>query len=110
MSKAYGSIYMNMVKPLIDRRESIIHKAQEDVIIVACNWIDVIVNEFGACELSADIDENNDIIISIVLEDMIVDNNKHIFYRLLPLTKRLDIEHLSEDAFKMNFVFDGRWD
>lgn len=110
MSKAYGNIYINMVKPLIDERESTIHKAQKDIIIVACNWIDVIVNEFDTCEVSADIDENNDIIISIVLEDMIVDNNKHIFYRLLPLTKRLDIKHLSEDAFKMNFVFEGRWD
>ena len=110
MSKAYGNIYINMVKPLIDGRESTIHKAQKDIIIVACNWIDVIVNEFDTCELSADIDENNDIIISIVFEDMIVDNNTHIFYRLLPLTKRLDIEHISEDAFKMNFIFDGIWD
>lgn len=110
MSKAYGNIYINVVKPLIDGRESTIHKAQKDIIIAACNWIDVIVNEFDTCELSADIDENNDIIISIVLEDMIVDNDKHIFYRLLPLTKRLDIEHLNEDAFKMNFIFDGKWD
>lgn len=110
MSKSYGNIYINMVKPLIDGMESNIHDAQRDIIIVACNWIDVIVNEFDTYELSADIDENDDIIISIVLEDMIVDNDKHIFYRLLPLTKRLDIEHISEDAFKMNFIFDGRWD
>ncbi len=107
MSSSYGNIYKNILKPLIDDRKSGIYEVKKEELIVACNWLDVIVNEFDTYGVCANINENNEIIISVTFEDMVVDNNKHIFYRLLPLVKRLEIEHLSEEAFNMKFVFEG---
>lgn len=110
MSKPCKNIYMNLVKPFIDDRASGINEDKRNNIIKACAWIDLVADEFDTYGAYANVDEHNDIIVGVTLEDMIVENNIHAFYRALQFVKRLDIEYVDENVFNMKFVFNGIWD
>lgn len=107
MSKPIKHIYNNMVKPFIDDRASKVSAERVSNLIKACNWIEIIANEFETYGAYASIDKNNDIIVGVTLEDMVVENSIHAFYRVLQLVDRLDIEYVDEYVFNMKFAFHG---
>lgn len=105
----------DVVKPIVEKATQqigsrfAVDKSKESTLKACCETLDYISIRFNGISYEVSVEENTDIIISLVCDRLEFDRSSERIHALFEQTKTLGFTALNEDSIQIDFVFSGIW-
>ena len=88
-----------------------VNEEAKNLIVAVCDDIDVLSREFGGIAFEVEVDDTTtDIRLSLICDDIVIEDKNHKLYSVVGRAKRFIITNLDSESMRVDFIFPGIWE